>query len=294
MRGGTGIEAFFNAFPDRSIDVGIAEENAVGMAAGLAIAGMKPVVAIYSTFLQRAFDQIIIDNALINTNVVFAIDRAGLVGADGATHHGVFDIAYLRMIPHIKILAPSNEAELVCALHTALATPGVIALRYPRGNGWGVEIPSDPYTFEVGKSHTVRDGSQIAVLAFGEMVKVALDAAEMLEQHNMSVRVVDMRWVKPLDEQAIIQAAQTQLVVSIEDGVIAGGVGEEVQHVLASHALQTPSLVLGIEDEFVPHGSPADLMKSVRLDASAVAQRILQAYQVTYAATSTLPHTKNQ
>lgn len=294
MRGGTGTEAFFNAFPDRSIDVGIAEENAVGMAAGLAIAGMKPVVAIYSTFLQRAFDQIIIDNALINTNVVFAIDRAGLVGADGATHHGVFDIAYLRMIPQLKILAPSNEAELVCALHTALATPGVIALRYPRGNGWGVEIPSDPYTFEVGKSHTVRDGSQIAVLAFGEMVKVALDAAEMLEQHNMSVRVVDMRWVKPLDEQAIIQAAQTQLVVSIEDGVIAGGVGEEVQHVLVSHALQTPSLVLGIEDEFVPHGSPADLMKSVGLDASAVAQRILQAYQVTHAATSTLPHTKNQ
>ncbi|NPD30840.1 1-deoxy-D-xylulose-5-phosphate synthase [Eggerthellaceae bacterium zg-1084] len=274
MRGGTGVEGFFRAFPDRAIDVGIAEENAVGMAAGLSKGGMKPVVAIYSTFLQRAIDQLIIDNALIETNVVFAIDRAGLVGADGATHHGVFDLVYTRMVPNMRVLAPSNEAELVNALHTALQLGGPVAVRYPRGNAQGVELPKQPACLPLGRSVERRAGDQVVFLAFGDMVKVAMDAAELMAQQGIEARVVDMRWAKPLDEDAIARAADAELVVTLEDGAIAGGVGEGVVHALTRTGKVPPVMVLGIEDAFVTHGAPAQLFESLGLDAPQVASRV--------------------
>ena len=198
MKTGTGLTGFAEEFPKRFIDTGITEGHAVGLASGLAFGGLKPVVAIYSTFLQRGIDQAIIDVALSDLDVVFAIDRAGLVGEDGPTHHGVFDLAYMRMIPNMRVLAPSNEAELVNALHTALELWGPFAIRYPRGAAVGVPLPEEPCVLESGRAHTLREGSDVALLAFGRMVGHALKAAELLEEAGVSARVVDMRWVKPL------------------------------------------------------------------------------------------------
>ena len=274
MRTGTGLVEFATEFPDRFIDVGIAEENAVGMAAGLAFAKLKPVVAIYSTFLQRAFDQMIIDNALAGCNVVFAIDRAGIVGEDGATHHGIFDIAYCRMIPNMKALAPSDEAELVNALHTALRIGGPVAIRYPRGCGTGVSAPDDPCVLPVGKSRRMREGDDVALLAFGDRVAPALEAAEELAKEGIEARVVDMRWTKPLDEGEIVAAAQTRLVVTIENGSIAGGAGEGVLGVLVRLGLQVPTKVLGVGDAFVPHGDVQLLIEELGLDAAGIADTV--------------------
>ena len=277
MEGGTGLKPFAAAFPDRFIDVGIAEEQAVGMASGLAAGGKKPVVAIYSTFLQRAIDQMIIDVALPNHNVVFAIDRAGVVGNDGPTHHGVFDLAYTRMVPNMRVLAPSNEAELACALHTALALGGPFAVRYPRGAGEGVPVPEEPAVFEEGCARLVREGSDVALLAFGRMVSSASAAADLLAEQGVSARVLDMRWVKPLDAQAIANAAQTGLVVTVEDGVIAGGAGAGVLEELARQGLCPRTLVLGIDDEYVMQGKTELLMRDLGLDAAGIAQRVLAA-----------------
>ncbi len=277
MEGGTGLKPFAAAFPDRFIDVGIAEEQAVGMASGLAAGGKKPVVAIYSTFLQRAIDQMIIDVALPNHNVVFAIDRAGVVGNDGPTHHGVFDLAYTRMVPNMRVLAPSNEAELACALHTALALGGPFAVRYPRGAGEGVPVPEEPAVFEEGCARLVREGSDVALLAFGRMVSSASAAADLLAEQGVSARVLDMRWVKPLDAQAIADAAQTGLVVTVEDGVIAGGAGAGVLEELARQGLCPRTLVLGIDDEYVMQGKTELLMRDLGLDAAGIAQRVLAA-----------------
>lgn len=275
MEGGTGLKPFAAAFPDRFIDVGIAEEQAVGMASGLAAGGKKPVVAIYSTFLQRAIDQMIIDVALPNHNVVFAIDRAGVVGNDGPTHHGVFDLVYTRMVPNMRVLAPSNEAELACALHTALALGGPFAVRYPRGAGEGVPVPEEPAVLEEGRARLVREGSDVALLAFGRMVSSASAAADLLAEQGVSARVLDMRWVKPLDAQAIADAAQTGLVVTVEDGVIAGGAGAGVLEELARQGLCPRTLVLGIDDEYVMQGKTELLMRDLGLDAAGVAQRVL-------------------
>lgn len=277
MEGGTGLKPFAAAFPDRFIDVGIAEEQAVGMASGLAAGGKKPVVAIYSTFLQRAIDQMIIDVALPNHNVVFAIDRAGVVGNDGPTHHGVFDLAYTRMVPNMRVLAPSNEAELACALHTALALGGPFAVRYPRGAGEGVPVPEEPAVFEEGRARLVREGSDVALLAFGRMVSSASAAADLLAEQGVSARVLDMRWVKPLDAQAIADAAQTGLVVTVEDGVIAGGAGAGVLEELARQGLCPRTLALGIDDEYVMQGKTELLMRDLGLDAAGIAQRVLAA-----------------
>lgn len=277
MEGGTGLKPFAAAFPDRFIDVGIAEEQAVGMASGLAAGGKKPVVAIYSTFLQRAIDQMIIDVALPNHNVVFAIDRAGVVGNDGPTHHGVFDLAYTRMVPNMRVLAPSNEAELACALHTALALGGPFAVRYPRGAGEGVPVPEEPAVLEEGRARLVREGSDVALLAFGRMVSSASAAADLLAEQGVSARVFDMRWVKPLDAQAIADAAQTGLVVTVEDGVIAGGAGAGVLEELARQGLCPRTLVLGIDDEYVMQGKTELLMRDLGLDAAGIAQRVLAA-----------------
>ena len=274
MRTGTGLVEFANEFPDRFIDVGIAEENAVGMAAGLAFGKLKPVVAIYSTFLQRAFDQMVVDNALACCNVVFAIDRAGIVGEDGATHHGVLDIAYCRMIPGMRALAPSDEAELVNALHTALRIGGPVAIRYPRGCGVGAAVPDSPVVLPVGKARRVREGDDVALLAFGDRVAAAVEAAEALAQEGIEARVVDMRWTKPLDEDEIAAAAKTRLVVTIENGSIAGGAGEGVLCVLARLGLQVPTRVLGIGDAFVPHGKVSQLIEELGLDAEGIAETV--------------------
>ena len=274
MRSGTGLKPFAAKLPNQFVDVGIAEENAVGMAAGLAIAGMKPVVAIYSTFLQRAIDQIIVDGALANFNIVYALDRGGIVGEDGPTHHGVYDLAYLRMIPGMCVIAPSNEAELASALHTALALDGPIAVRYPRGAGLGVPVPEEPEMLPVGVSRVVREGSDAAVLAFGDRVAPALEAAETLAAEGVDVRVVDMRWVKPLDEEAIVAAAQTRLVITVENGIQSGGAGEGVLEVLSKRGCQVATRVLAIDDRTVPHGKPAELLAALGLDATGIAAAI--------------------
>lgn len=274
MQSGTGLAGFAQEFPDRFIDVGIAEENAVGMAAGLAIGGCKPVVAIYSTFLQRAIDQIVTDVALADSDVVFAIDRAGIVGEDGATHQGIYDLAYCRMIPAMRIIAPSDEAELVDALHTALRIGGTVAVRYPRGVGQGVSIPAEPTTLEIGKSREVCPGDDYAILAFGDRVAAAVQAAQDLAKEGLSVRVVDMRWVKPLDEEAIVRAAETKLIVTVENGILNGGAGEGVLEVLSQRGLSVPVVNLAIDDESVPHGKPAQLLADFGLDAPGILRAI--------------------
>ena len=274
MQGGTGLSAFSKEFPKRFVDAGIAEEQAVGMAGGLAIGGMKPVCAIYSTFLQRAIDQMIIDCSLSNLDVVFAIDRAGVVGEDGPTHHGMFDMAYTRMVPNMRVLAPSNEAELAGALHTALALGGPFAIRYPRGAAEGVPVPEEPESFELGRAVVRREGGDVAILAFGSMVNRALEAADLLAADGGDARVVDMRWVKPLDAQAIREAAETGLVVTVEDGVIEGGAGEGVLEVLSREGISARTLVLGIDDQYVMQGKPDLLMRDLGLDAQGIARRI--------------------
>ena len=277
MRSGTGLKQLELAYPDRFIDVGIAEENAVGMAAGLALGGMKPVVAIYSTFLQRALDQIIVDGSLPQCDIVYAIDRGGVVGEDGPTHHGIYDMSYLRMIPGMRVLAPSDEAELVHALHTALALGGSVAVRYPRGAGVGAPVPERGEELPVGKARVVREGADVAVLAFGDRVAAALEAAETLAGEGVDVRVVDMRWVKPLDEEAIAAAAQTRLVVTVENGIKAGGAGEGVLEVLERHGCDVATAILAIDDTVVPHGTPNELLANLGLDAAGIVATIRNA-----------------
>ena len=278
MEGGTGLKPFAEQFPERFIDVGIAEENAVGLASGLAFAGKKPVVAIYSTFLQRSFDQIVVDCALSQANVVLAIDRAGLVGEDGATHHGAFDLVYMRTVPHMRVLAPADEADLVNALHTALALPGPVSLRYPRGNGMGVSVPEVPQMLEVGKSRLVREGSDACVLAFGPVAYRAMEAAEMLAEEGIDVRVVDMLWAKPLDKEAVLAAAETGCVITAEEGAMVGGCGEGVIEVLAQHRAQCSVTTLALPDRFVRHGSVPQLLHEVGLDAEGIAESVRNAF----------------
>lgn len=276
MRTGTGLEAFSLKLPDRFVDVGIAEENAVGTAVGMAIGGLKPVVAIYSTFLQRAFDQMVVDCALSESDVVFAIDRAGLVGDDGPTHHGVFDMAYCRMIPNMRIVAPSDEAELVCALHTALEVGGPFAIRYPRGAGAGAPVPKTPALLPVGVSSELRAGDDVALLAFGDRVPAALEAAELLAEKGIDARVVDMRWVKPLDEKAIAKAAETKLVLTVENGILSGGVGEAVLSVLNGIGANVPVRLLGVGDGFVGHGKTERLLSDLGLDAEGIVKAVIE------------------
>ena len=279
MKGGTGLDEFAEKFPERFVDAGICEEHAVGFAGGLAANGKKPVVALYSTFMQRAVDQMIINVALPKLDVVFAIDRAGIVGADGPTHHGVFDLVYARMVPNMRVLAPSNEAELVHALHTALAMGGPFAIRYPRGEGEGVPLPEAAEVLPEGKGRVVREGEDVAILAFGRMVGQALSAADALAEQGVSARVVDMRWVKPLDVQAIQAAAETKLVVTVEEGVIAGGVGEGVLGEMARMGLHTPALNLGIQDAFVTQGGVGQLLHEQGLDAEGIAASVQERYR---------------
>ena len=270
MREGSGMVRFSEEFPERYFDVGIAEQHAVTFAAGLACEGLKPVVAIYSTFLQRGYDQLIHDVALQNLPVTFAIDRAGLVGADGPTHAGAFDLSYLRCIPNMTIMAPSDENECRQMLYTAFTLNGPAAVRYPRGSGVGVTIEPEMRALAVGEGRVLRRGDKVAILAFGSMVQPALQAAE-----EMNATVADMRFVKPLDEALVQQLAQNHgLIVTVEENVLAGGAGSAVAEYMASAGLNTRLLALGLPDRFVEHGDPALLLTHCGLDGVGIAEAI--------------------
>ncbi len=276
MASGTGLDLFRDTFPDRFYDVGIAEQHAVGFAAGLALGGRRPVVAIYSTFLQRAYDQVIMDVCLQNLPVVFALDRAGLVGEDGPTHHGVFDMTYLRAVPNLTLCTPADEAELVDMLHTGLAGEAPFAIRYPRGKAAGVALPREPSILEAGRAQVRRTGTDVALLAFGRMVGVAERASQLLMEAGVSASVVNMRWVKPLDLETVAWAAQRHdLVVTIEENTNLGGAGAAVLEALADMDM-TPSVMhLGVPDCFVTHGAMERLLSDVRLTSDGVRDAVL-------------------
>jgi 1-deoxy-D-xylulose-5-phosphate synthase len=280
MNSGTGLNILQRELPDRYYDVGIAEHHAVLFAAGLALGGMKPVAAIYSTFLQRAYDQIVHDVCLQRLNVVFAMDRAGLVGDDGPTHHGAFDIAYMRCLPNITLMAPRDEAMLVDMLHTAvLWDDGAIALRYPRGAAEGVPIATQPRALEIGRGEVLREGDRVALLGYGFGVSVAQRAATLFEEHDLSVTVADARFAKPLDTGLIgALAAEHELIVTIEDGVVQGGFGSAVAEHMMDHDLgrDTRLIRVGLPDRYVTHGKPSLLRAEVGLTPEAVVERVLE------------------
>jgi 1-deoxy-D-xylulose-5-phosphate synthase len=282
MPTGTGLDQFAKLYPDRYFDVGIAEQHAVTFAAGLAARGLKPFCAIYSTFLQRAYDQIIHDVALQNLNVRFAIDRAGLVGADGPTHAGAFDLAYLCCLPNMVVMAPSDEAELVDAVATASAyETGPIALRYPRGEGLGVVMPPKGRVLPIGKGRILRTGKDIALVSLGSRLSDALAAAEQLENVGFSVTVADARFAKPIDEDMICQFAQTHdLVITIEEGS-SGGFGSAVLTLLSDKGLLDQGVkvrTLRLPDLFIEHDKPDIMIAQAGLDASGILRCALEAY----------------
>ena len=270
MREGSGMVAFHQRFPKRYYDVGIAEQHAVTFAAGMACEGLKPVVAIYSTFLQRGYDQLIHDVALQNLPVVFALDRAGLVGADGATHAGAYDIAYIRCIPNMSLACPADERECRQLLSTAYAQNHPVAVRYPRGAGVGTEPGRDLDTLPFGKGEVRRQGEKVAILAFGTLLTPALEAAEKL-----NATVVNMRWVKPLDVDLLAQIAQSHdRLVTVEEGCIMGGAGSAVAEALQTLQITRPVLQLGLPDEFIEHGEPAKLLALQGLDAAGIERSV--------------------
>ena len=281
MNTGTGLDILQREMPERYYDVGIAEQHAILFAAGLALQGMKPVAAIYSTFLQRAFDQIVHDVCLQSLNVVFAMDRAGLVGDDGPTHHGAFDISYLRALPNILLMAPRDEAMLVHMLHTAtLWDDGPIALRYPRGEAEGVPLPDPPHRIEVGRGEVLRQGERVALLGYGYGVPLAERAADLLAEHDIDATVADARFAKPLDEDLVASlAADHDLLVTIEENVLMGGFGSAVIESLVDRDLAGEARVLrlGLPDRYVTHGKPALLREEVGLTPEAIAERVTEA-----------------
>ena len=270
MREGSGLVRFSREYPDRYFDVGIAEQHAVTLAAGMACEGGKPVVAIYSTFLQRAYDQLIHDVALQNLDVLFAIDRAGLVGPDGATHAGSFDLSYLRCIPNMVVMAPSDENECRKMLSTGFQHQGPAAVRYPRGGGIGAAIEASLDTLPIGKAELRRRGRSIALLAFGAMLAPAMKAGEAL-----NASVVNMRFIKPLDQKLILElAASHEALVTLEDNAIAGGAGVAVGELLAAHGVTLPLLHLGLADQFLEHASREELLSESGLDAAGIESAI--------------------
>jgi len=274
MREGSGLVEFQQRFPDRYFDVGIAEQHAVTFAAGLACEGLKPVVAIYSTFLQRGYDQFIHDVALQNLPVVFALDRAGLVGADGPTHAGAYDIAYLRCVPNVAIACPADENETRKLLTTAFQQDHPVAVRYPRGAGVGAAVEPGLQALPYGKGELRRQGSKVAVLAFGTLLYPALQAAERLD-----LTVANMRWAKPLDRELLLQiAASHDALVTVEEGAIMGGAGSAVLEALQAEGIVKPVLQLGLRDEFAPHGDPARLLALQGLDAAGIEASIRQRF----------------
>jgi 1-deoxy-D-xylulose-5-phosphate synthase len=270
MRIGSGLDRFSQEFPERYFDVGIAEQHAVTFAAGLAVEGLKPVVAIYSTFLQRAYDQLIHDVALQNLPVVFALDRGGLVGADGPTHHGAFDFSFLRCIPNMTVMAPADENECRQMLYTAFTLDTPSAVRYPRGSGGGVEIQAQMKALAVGRAEVRREGKHVAILAFGSMVKPALEAG-----NEIGATVVNMRFVKPLDRELLFRLATThELLVTVEENAVAGGAGSAVAEALASDGVAAALLMLGLPDHFVEHGDHQHLLADCGLDAAGIVSAV--------------------
>jgi 1-deoxy-D-xylulose-5-phosphate synthase len=281
MAGGTGLQKLADALPDQYYDVGIAEQNAVLLASGLALQGGKPVCAIYSTFLQRAYDQIIHDVCLQELDVTFAMDRAGLVGDDGPTHHGAFDVSYFRPIPNVVVMAPRDEAMLVHMLHTAIAHDGPAALRYPRGAAEGAELPSEPSAIPIGTGEVLAEGERVALLGYGYGVTVAREAAEILAGHGLSVTVADGRFAKPIDgELATRLAREHDLLVTVEENVLPGGFGSAVLEHLEEAFAEGPGerarvLRIGLPDRYVTHGKPGLLRAEAGLTGDSVAERVL-------------------
>ncbi len=285
MNSGTGLSILQKAMPERYFDVGIAEQQAILFASGLALEGAKPVAAIYSTFLQRAYDQIVHDVCLQRLNVVFAMDRAGLVGDDGPTHHGAFDIAYLRCLPNIVLMAPRDEAMLVHMLRTALLFDGPIALRYPRGEGTGVALPQEPHPIAIGTGEILREGGagegagrRVALIGYGSGVGKALAAADELSGQGLSVTVVDARFAKPIDAGLMAQlAAEYDLLVTVEEGVLAGGFGSAVWETLNETGATPRILRVGLPDRYVTHGKPALLHEEIGFTPERIAERVVAA-----------------
>jgi 1-deoxy-D-xylulose-5-phosphate synthase len=284
MPDGTGVDKILVKFPERAFDVGIAEQHAVTFSAGMACEGLKPVAAIYSTFLQRAFDQVIHDVCLQGLNVTFAMDRAGIVGADGPTHHGLLDIAYLRGYPNIVLMAPKDEAEMRDMLLTAIEHPGPAALRYPRGNGIGVDISETPKQIEIGKGEILRDGiGEVAIIGYGSMVYPAIEAAERLEKDDLvEATVVNARFVKPLDEELILDLAQNNsIILTVEEAYLAGGFGSAVMELLEEHGLADKVKVIrmGVSDRIITHGDPKGLLAEHGLNADGIYAKVKSALE---------------
>lgn len=277
MPEGTGLDAFRDKFPSRYFDVGIAEEHAATFAAGLAAGGVKPIVALYSTFAQRCYDQILHDICLQKLPVVFALDRAGLVGEDGPTHHGVFDLSFLRDIPNLILAAPADENEMQHMLKTAFDAKAPFVLRYPRGTGFGVKLDDEPQDLPIGKGVWLKKGKDATILAIGNRVHPALAAAEALKKHKIDCGVVNMRFVKPLDTQIIDEALKvSKHLVTVEDNMLAGGFGSAVAEYLADKQANFKLLRLGIGDEFVEHGKVASLFDKLGLNAGQMTDHILK------------------
>lgn len=275
MPSGTGLKAFGQAYPKRFFDVGIAEEHAMTLAAGMAAAGMHPVIALYSTFAQRAYDQLIHDVCLQNLPVTICLDRAGLVGEDGPTHHGVFDLSYLRQMPNMCVMAPKDEEELRHMLATAIAIEGPAAVRYPRGAGLGVPLTDSLETLPVGKAEVLQEEGDIAFLAVGTMVEKAKEAAAILKEEGIEAAVVNMRFIKPLDTELLGEMARTKrLLITAEENVLAGGFGSAVAEYLADHGLEVPLLRFGIPDRFIEQGTRRELLSLCGLQPDEMAERI--------------------
>ena len=275
MPSGTGLKAFGQAYPKRFFDVGIAEEHAMTLAAGMAAAGMHPVIALYSTFAQRAYDQLIHDVCLQNLPVTLCLDRAGLVGEDGPTHHGVFDLSYLRQMPNMCVMAPKDEEELRHMLATAIAIEGPAAVRYPRGAGLGVPLTDSLETLPVGKAEVLQEEGTIAFLAVGTMVEKAKEAAAILKEEGIEAAVVNMRFIKPLDTELLGEMARTKrLLITAEENVLAGGFGSAVAEYLADNGLEVPLLRFGIPDRFIEQGTRRELLSLCGLQPDEMAERI--------------------
>lgn len=276
MPDGTGLTGFATAHPERFFDVGIAEQHGATFAAGLAAAGKKPVFAVYSTFLQRAYDQVLHDVCLQNLPVTFALDRAGVVGNDGPTHHGVFDLSYLRPIPNLTIMAPKDENELQHMLKTAIAHHGPVALRYPRGNGYGVPLDQELVPLPIGQAEVLVEGERIAILALGAMVYPSLEAAAILREAGFNPMVVNMRFVKPLDERLIVDCAdRCDLLVTVEENALAGGFGTAVLELLEEKGVHTTSVLrIGYPDQYIEQGEQHELRERYRLNGSGIASQI--------------------
>ena len=274
MREGSGLVEFEEKYPSRFFDVGIAEQHSVTLAAGIALGGLKPIVAIYSTFLQRAFDQLVHDVNLQNLDVMFAIDRAGLVGADGETHHGIYDISFMRILPKIVLMTPSNERELLLMLNTGLNHKGPSAIRYPRGNTEASDIAMTEEQILVGKSRLIQKGQKVAILVFGQLLSEVIDISKRL-----SLTLIDMRFAKPIDKERIDELSNThQHLITIEDNVVTGGAGSSVNEYLVEKGYEITITNFGIPDQVISHGSQSELYAEIGLDKKSLEYKINEIY----------------